>query len=348
MTLTVAELAARLGAPCEGDTAAVIARAASLRDAAPGDVTFLSSGRYAALAASTRASAIVVKTDWKGACGAAALIRVSNPDGAFIRIAGFFAPPPPPPPPPGIHPTAVVAPDAELGAGVSIGPHAVVESGARLGEGTIVGAGAYVGHGAVLGRQCRLYPLASLREYVRLGDRVVVHNGAVVGSDGFGYYPDAEKRWQKIPQVGVVVVGNDVEIGANATIDRARFGETRIEDGCKIDNLVQIGHNVVIGAHTAIAGQAGFAGSTIVGRHCMIGGQAGFVGHLEVGDGTVIGAQAGVIGDIPAGSFVAGMPALPHDIYMRQQALVGRLPKMREALKDLQARLTALEERVVS
>ncbi|MFO7535566.1 MAG: UDP-3-O-(3-hydroxymyristoyl)glucosamine N-acyltransferase [Kiritimatiellia bacterium] len=345
MTLTVAELAAKLGAPCEGDVSAVIRRAAALRDAAPGDVTFLSSARYATQAASTQASALVVKTDWKGSCGAPALIRVPNPDAAFIRIAGLFAPPAPPLPPPGIHPTAVVAPDAELGPGVSIGPHAVVESGARLGEGTMVGAGAYIGHGVVLGRHCRLYPHVSLREHVRLGDRVIVHNGAVIGSDGFGYYPDAEKHWQKIPQVGVVVIGNDVEIGANTTIDRARFGETRIEDGCKIDNLVQVGHNVVIGAHTAVAGQAGFAGSAIVGRHCMVGGQAGCAGHLEVGDGAIIGAQSGVIGDVPPGAFVAGMPALPHATQMRQQALLGRLPKLREAVAALEARLKALEER---
>ena len=345
MHLTVAELAAKLGAPCEGETAATIRRAASLKDAGEGDVTFISSPRYAALAAASPATAIVVKSDWQGPCGPAARIRVPNPDAAFIRIAALFAPPPPPPAPPGVHPTALVAADAVLGAGVSIGPYAIVEPGARIGDGTAVGPYCYVGHGVTVGRDCRLYPQVSIREHCRLGDRVVLHNGVVIGSDGFGYNPDAEKHWKKIPQVGVAVIGNDVEIGANTTVDRARFGETRVEDGVKIDNLVQVGHNAVIGAHTAVAAQAGFAGSTIVGRHVLVGGQAGFAGHMEIGDGAVVGAQSGVIGDIPAGSSVLGMPAIPRDQFMRQQAMLGRLAKLREQAAALEARLKALEER---
>jgi UDP-3-O-[3-hydroxymyristoyl] glucosamine N-acyltransferase len=345
MAMTVAELAAKLGAPCEGDTAALIRRAASLRDAVAGDVTFLSSQRYAAQAATSPATALVVKTDWSGPCGPAARIRVPNPDAAFIRIASIFAPPPPPRPVPGVHPSAHVAPDAVLGEGVSIGPGAVVESGVRIGANTQVGPNVVIGFCATIGRDCRLYPLVSIREHCRLGDRVIVQNGAVIGSDGFGYYPDAQKHWQKIPQVGVVVVGNDVEIGANATIDRARFGETRLEDGVKLDNLCQVGHNVIIGAHTAVAGQAGLAGSTVVGRHVMIGGQAGFAGHLEVGDGAIVGAQAGVIGDVEPGAFVSGMPAIPRIQFNRQQVMMGRLPELRKQLAALEARLKALEER---
>ncbi len=348
MILTVAELAARLGAPCEGNTGATIRRAASLRDAGEGDVTFLSSNRYAEQAAASSASAIVVKADWQGPCGPKALIRVPNPDAAFIRIASLFAPPALPLPPPGAHPTAIVSPDTVLGAGVSIGPYAVVEPGVRIGDGTVVGPHCYVGHGVTLGRDCRLYPLASIREHCRLGDRVILHNGAVIGSDGFGYYPDSEKHWKKIPQVGVVVIGNDVEIGANTTIDRARFGETRLEDGVKIDNLVQVGHNVVIGAHTAVAAQVGFSGSTFVGRHVMVGGQAGFSGHLEVGNGAIIGGRSMVLGDIPAGMFASGQPALAHATDMRQLAMVARLPKLREQWAAMEARIKSLEERLSS
>jgi UDP-3-O-[3-hydroxymyristoyl] glucosamine N-acyltransferase len=345
MNLTVAELAARLGASCEGETGVAIRRAASLRDAVEGDVTFLASGRYAAQAAASKASAIVVKADWHGPCGAAALIRVPNPDAAFIRIASFFAPPAPPAPAPGVHPTAIVSPEAVLGAGVSVGPYAVIEAGARIGDGTVVGPHCCVAFGVTLGRDCRLYPLVSIREHCRLGDRVILQNGAVIGSDGFGYYPDAEKHWKKIPQVGVVVIGNDVEIGANTTIDRARFGETRIEDGAKIDNLVQVGHNVVIGAHSAVAAMAGFSGSTIVGRHVMVGGQAGFTGHIEIGDNAIIGARSMIIGDVPAGAFVSGQPATAHAADMRQQAMVARLPKLREQWAAMEARLKSLEER---
>ncbi len=345
MAMTVAELAAKLGAPCEGETSARLCRAAALREAGEGDVTFLSSTRYAAQAAASRATAIVVKADWKGLCGAGALIRVPNPDAAFIRIAGLFAPPAPPAPPAGIHSTAVVAPSAVLGEGVSVGPFAVIEAEAVIGAGTVIGPHAVVGFGVTIGAGCRLYPLVSIREHCRLGDRVIVHNGAVIGSDGFGYYPDSNKHWQKIQQVGIVEIGNDVEIGANTTIDRARFGVTRIEEGVKLDNLIMVAHNCVIGAHTAVAGQAGFAGSTVIGRHVMVAGQAGFCGHLEVGDGAIIGAQAGVTGDVAAGSFVLGMPAQPRAQEMRQKALVARLPKMREQLAALEARLKALEAR---
>ncbi len=345
MTLTVAELAARLNAACEGDTAVVIRRASSLRDAGEGDITFLSSARYSEQAARTRAGAIVVPEDWNGTCPAPARIRVPDPDAAFIRVAAFLAPPALPRPAPGIHPNALVAPDAILGAGASIGPFSVIEPGVRIGDGTVVGAQCYVGHGVTIGRDCFLYPQVSIREYCRIGDRTILHHGVVIGSDGFGYAPDSQKRWRKIPQVGVVTIGNDVEIGANTTVDRARFGETRIEDGVKLDNLVQVAHNVTIGAHSALAAQVGIAGSTRLGRHMTVGGQAGFAGHLDVGDGVAIGGQAGVIADIPAPGFYSGFPAIPHTQEMRRQVLLSRLPKLREQLAALEARLKKLEER---
>lgn len=345
MTMTVAELAARLQLPFEGDGAARLRRPMALPDAGEGDVTFLTSGRYAAAAARTRATAIVVPDDWSGACPAPARLRAADPDAAFTRVALLLAPPPPPPPPPGVHPDARVSPDAVLGEGVSIGPFTVIEPGVRVGAQTVVGPQCYIGHGTTIGQDSRLYPQVVIREGCRLGDRVVLHPGVVIGSDGFGYKPDAQRRWEKIPQVGVVVIEDDVEIGALTAVDRARFGETRIEAGVKVDNLVQVAHNVVIGAHSIVAGQAGFAGSTRVGRRVLVGGQAGFSGHLEVGDDVALGGRAAVMSDLPKPGFYSGAPAIPHAQDLRQMAMLSRLPKLREQVAALEARLRKLEER---
>lgn len=341
MGLKASDLAARLEGSLEGDGTVDVVRAASLSDAGPGDISFLANPRYAAQVQSTRASVVIVGADWAGAAGSPAVIRVANPDEAFARVALWLAPPAPVYAP-GVHPTAVVAADAVLGRDVSIGPLCVIESGACVGDRTVLVAHCVIGRGAMIGPDCRLYPLVSVREDVRIGARVIIHNGAVVGSDGFGYVPKGG-RWVKIPQVGTVVVGDDVEIGANTTIDRARFGETRIGDGAKLDNLVQVAHNVTIGAHSAVAAQVAFAGSVTIGRGVRVGGQAAVSGHLTVGDGAVIGGQAGVTKDVPAGVFVSGYPAMPHEKTTRLQAYVGRLPKLRDQVADLEKRIVQLE-----
>jgi UDP-3-O-[3-hydroxymyristoyl] glucosamine N-acyltransferase len=338
--MTVNDLAARVNGRVEGDGSVRISGVAALKDAEPGDISFLANPRYAAGVAETRASAVVVAADWTGK-SSATIVRVGNPDAAFAEIVEQLAPPPVAPAP-GIHPTAVIAADAVLGAGVSVGPHAVLEPGVRVGDRTAIGAGCCLGRATSIGRDGRLYPLVSTREGVAIGDRVIIHNGAVIGSDGFGYVRE-KTGWKKIRQTGTVAIGDDVEIGANVTIDRARFGKTVIGNGVKIDNLVQIAHNVEIGEGTAIAAQTGISGSSTVGRNAMLGGQTGIAGHLTIGDGAICGAQSGVTKDIPPGTFVSGYPAMPHDKAKRMHAHVMRLPELKETVKDLEKRVRALE-----
>lgn len=343
MSLTVGQIAAQLGAEVEGDAGRVIHAVAGVRDAGPEDIAFVSQARYAADAAASAAGALIVGRDWAVPVSAA-LIRVDKPEIAFARIAQAFVPPTPVPEA-GVHPTAIISPRANVGARPSIGPYAVIEADAVLGDDVVVGAQCYIGHGVQIGNQTRLYPQVSIREHCRVGARVIVHNGTVIGSDGFGYNVDQQGVRTKIPQIGIVVVGDEVEIGANVTIDRARFGKTRIGRGVKIDNLVQIGHNVVIGDHAVVVAQAGIAGSTIIGPKAILAGQAGVAGHLTVGAGAVVGAQAGVTKDVPTGVFVSGYPAAPHKEAAKQHAMVARLPELRARVAELQKRLEALENK---
>ncbi len=342
-SLTVEALAGMLGGACEGDGSPIIHGVAGIRDAGPGEIAFVANLRYAGDVATTRASAVIVAKAWDRP-SPAALIRVENPDAAFARAAALFAPPPIPDVP-GVHPTAVIAPDAELGEGVSIGPCVVVEPRARIGARTVLKAQVYVGHEAVIGEDCRIYPHVSIRERCHIGARVILHNGTVVGSDGFGYTADAKGVRTKIPQLGIVVIGDDAELGANVTVDRARFGKTVIGQGAKIDNLVQIAHNVVIGDHVVIVAQVGIAGSSTIGPHAVLAGQVGVSGHLDIGAGAIIGAQSGVSKDVPAGAMMFGSPAMPMDRAKRIHAYTMRLPEMREQLGDLLKRVAALEAR---
>lgn len=344
MRMTVGEIAQRLGIAVEGDAGVEIHGVAGIRDAAAGEIAFVSQERYAADAATTNASALLVGLEWKAPVSCA-LLKVEKPERAFAAVAGWFAPPAPEFAP-GVHPSAIISPDAVLGAGVHVGPLAVVEAGARIGDRSIIGAQTYVGHGVRLGADCRLFPQVSIREHCVLGDRVWIHNGTVIGSDGFGYDVDKRGVRTKQPQIGIVVIGDDVEIGANVTIDRARFGKTRIGKGVKIDNLVQVAHNVNIGDHSVLVAQVGIAGSTSIGEKSIFAGQAGAIGHLTIGPGTIVGAQSGVLTDVPAGSYVLGFPAVPQKQAARQYAAISRLPELRERLLAMQKRLDALEARL--
>jgi UDP-3-O-[3-hydroxymyristoyl] glucosamine N-acyltransferase len=342
--ITVAELAQKLGVAFEGDGSCQIKGIAGIRDAVPGDIAFVANPRYASDAAQTKASAVIVTKNWTRPCPAV-LIRADDPDKAFAQVALLFAPPPVIPAP-GIHPAAVIAKDVRLGADVSVGPHCVLEPGVKVGDRTVLYAGCYLGHGVTVGSDTKLYPHVTVREYCRIGNRNIIHNGTVIGSDGFGYNVDKQGVRTKIPQIGIVVIGDDVEIGANVTVDRARFGKTRIGNGVKIDNLVQIAHNVTLGDHAVIVAQVGIAGSAEIGAHTVVAGQAGVAGHVVVGEWCMVGGQAAVTKDVPSKSFVSGYPAMPHDKATRIHAHVMRLPDLKERVGELEKRLQALEQKL--
>jgi len=335
VTFTLQELATLCGGELIGDPKLQITGAASLGEATPGEISFFANRKYIQLLRKTRASAIFVPPDF-GEPINAAQVRVLNPTKAFEQVVLKFAPRPITIAP-GIHPTAVVDPNVQLGERVSIQPLAVIEAGAIIGDETTVGAGSYIGHETVIGSACHIYPRVTIRERCKIGSRVIIHSGAVIGADGFGFEM-VDGRQQKIQQLGIVQIDDDVEIGANTTVDRARFGRTWIQRGVKIDNLVQIAHNVVIGKNSVIVAQTGISGSTRVGERVMMGGQVGVVGHLEIGDGTAIGAQSGISKSTPGGAWF-GSPAVPLAEAKQQIAWIHRLGR-------LFARVKAIEEKL--
>jgi len=335
MTFTLQELARTSGGELIGDPTLQITGAASLVEATPGEISFFGNRKYIGLLRKTRASAIFVPPDFAEPINAAH-IRVSNPTKAFEEVLLKFAPKPITFAP-GVHSSAVVDPSAQLGERVSIQPLAVIEPGARIGDDTIIGAGSYVGQETVIGSACLIYPNVTIRERSRIGSRVIIHSGAVIGADGFGFEM-VEGRHEKIQQLGIVQIDDDVEIGANTTVDRARFGRTWIQQGVKIDNLVQIAHNVVIGKNSVIVAQTGISGSTRVGERVTMAGQVGIVGHVEIADGSVIAAQSGVSKSVPGGVWF-GYPARPIEETKQQIAWIRRLGKLFERVKEIEKKL---------
>ena len=335
MTFTLRDIANISGGELIGDPSLQITGAASLAEAMPGEISFFGNPKYIHLLRKTRASAVFVLPDFTEAIGAAQ-IRVSNPTKAFEQVVLKFAPKPIQFAP-GIHPSAVIDRGVELGERVSIQPHAVIEAGVKVGDGAVIGAGSYIGHEAVIGQACLIYPRVTIRERSRIGSRVIIHSGAVIGADGFGFEM-VDGRQQKIQQLGIVQIDDDVEIGANTTIDRARFGRTWIQDGAKIDNLVQVAHNVVIGKNTVVAAQTGIAGSVQIGQRVLIGGQVGIIGHIEIGDNTAIGAQSGISKNISGGTWWAS-PAVPLAEAKQQIAWLRRLGKLLARVKEIEKKL---------
>lgn len=335
----LSELAELAGGTVRGDGSAVITGAAPLEDAGPGDVSFVAGKKYLGLLARTRAAAVVMR-DADGAPPGLNLVLAGNPELAFARILGALRPQAFPPP--GVHPKAEVHPGARLGADVSVQPFSVIEDGASVGDRAVLFPGVYIGKGAEIGPDCVIYPGVIVRERCRIGARVIIHSNAVVGSDGFGYARD-KARYIKMPQAGIVRVGDDVEIGACVTIDRATLGETVIGRGTKIDNLVQIAHNVRVGEDTVIVAQAGIAGSTRVGSRVQLGGQSGVNGHISIGDDVGIGAKSGVVQDIPSRGVYSGYPAMPHTEWLRAQNLYSKLPELKKKISELEKRIAGLE-----
>jgi len=333
VTTTLRELAEGLDGRLDGDPARQVTGVAALADAGAADVAFVSLPRYAGAAAASSAGCLVVPEDWTPPADAAAraVLYVKNVNRAMVRAAEMLCRPLPVPPA-GVHAKAAVADSADLGADVHVGPCAVVGEHVRVGDRTRIRAGAVVADEAAVGADCDIHSGAVIRERCRLGDRVIVHAGSVIGSDGFGYLP-GEDGPEKIPQLGTVEIGDDAEIGAGVTVDRARFGATRIGRKVKIDNLVQIAHNVEVGDGTVIVAQVAIAGSTRIGRGCQIAGQAAIDGHLTIGDGARVGAKAGVTKDVPPGTDVSGYPAVEHREHLRQQAALRRSAEVLDWLK---------------
>jgi UDP-3-O-[3-hydroxymyristoyl] glucosamine N-acyltransferase len=318
---SLGELAVRFGLELRGDPALLVSHVATLSQAGTGSLSFLANSRYRKLLGASRATAILVGPGDADACPAAALID-PNPYLAYARIAGLIHPPTSVAP--GIHPSAVVASDARIAASASVGPLSVIEAGAELGERAQVGAGCTILAGARVGADTCLMPRVTLYARVRIGERCLLHAGAVIGADGFGFAADAG-TWVKVPQVGSVRIGDDVEIGANTTIDRGAIEDTVVENGAKLDNQIQVGHNVVIGAHTAIAACTGISGSTTIGQRCMIGGMVGFAGHLTIADDVSITGCSLVSASIrQAGSYSSGMPTVETRAWRRMVAHLRR------------------------
>jgi len=342
MKKTLAEIAKEIQGRVVGDGALLIKGIAGIKEARPGDLTFLANDKYIPLAAATAASAIIVGKDVL--VEGKTVVQTDDPSVAFSKII-FMVKQDLTPKIKGVHPTAVIDPSAVIGEGVGIGPHVVIEKGTKIGRKTVICAGCFVGQQTVLGDDCLIYPNVTLRENVTIGDHVIVHSGTVVGADGFGYAL-VDGVHVKIPQMGTVVIEDDVEIGACVTIDRARFDKTFIGRGTKIDNLVQIGHNVHVGRHCIIIALAGIAGSCKIGDHVIVAGQAGLGGHLNIGDGAVIAAQSGVIKDVPPGAKMFGTPAKEYRTAVREMGLAGRLPQYVEKIAAMEKRIKSLEEKL--
>ncbi len=346
-SITLQQLAELVGGKlCDGNADSLITGLNSIRDARPGEVTFLGNARYLPALKTTRAAAALVPDDLptQEAQPGLALIRVTNPTLAFSSVIRHFMPPDVAVTP-GVHPTAVVASDAVLDPQqVSIGAHVVIETGAFIGNGTRIHSGAFVGRGVHLGSNCVLHANAVVKERCIIGNRVILHSGAVIGSDGFGY-EIVQGRHIKIDQVGIVQIDDDVEIGSCATIDRARFGRTWIGEGTKIDNLVQIGHNCIIGKHCIIVSQTGISGSTRLGNYVTMGGQVGVAGHLEIGDKVMLFAKSGVTKSIPDAGAYTGYPARPLMEGRKMLSLPARIPDLIDRVRELEKKLAALEAR---
>jgi UDP-3-O-[3-hydroxymyristoyl] glucosamine N-acyltransferase len=335
MGTTLGELAVRFGLELAGNPDEVVGSVATLQSAAPGSVSFLANPRYRRHLADTRASAVVLDAASADACPVAALIA-ANPYAAFARIAQVLHPRPPTTP--GVHPSAVVDPAARVAPDAAVGPQAVIEAGVEIGPRAVIGAGSIVMQGARIGADSQLVARVTVYPGVSIGERCVLHAGAVIGADGFGFAPDRD-GYVKVPQIGSVRIGNDVEIGANTTVDRGAIEDTVLEDGVKLDNLVQVGHNVRIGEHTVVAGCAGISGSTTIGKRCMIGGAAGTVGHIELGDDVLITGLTMVTRSLKEpGIYSSGLPAVPAAEWRKTVARLHRLQRLEKRVAALEGR----------
>jgi UDP-3-O-[3-hydroxymyristoyl] glucosamine N-acyltransferase len=333
------DLAEQLSCRLEGDGSVEIQRLAGLEQAGPGDLTFFANPKYTGALRRTRAAAVILGESAPSV--ACAMLRAKDPYLAFVNALSFFVVSPQPAS--GVDQFSRVAPDATLGRDVSIGPFVSVGRGACIGDRTVIYPNVSIGDRTVIGDDCVIHSQVAIRERIVLGNRVIVQNGAVIGGDGYGFVRRADGTHQKIPQTSVVVVEDDVEIGANTTIDRPAIGETRIQAGAKIDNLVQIGHGVNVGRNALLAAQVGIAGSTSIGEGVILGGQVGVAGHVTVGKNAAAVGQSGITNSIPDGAFVSGYPAIDNREWLKSSAIFRKLPAIRKKVAELEQRVLELE-----
>jgi UDP-3-O-[3-hydroxymyristoyl] glucosamine N-acyltransferase len=335
------ELAERLDCRLEGDGEVDIVRVAGIQQAGPGDVTFLANPKYEKTLQQTSASAVILRDD--AAAAPCAMLRAPDPYLAFARAVGLFAPAWRPAP--GVHPMSAVASDVSLGADVSIGAFVAIGEGASVGDRTVIFPNVTIGPGSRVGGDCVVHANVSIRERVTIGNRVVLQDGVVIGGDGYGFVRRGDGTHEKIPQVATVVIEDDVELGANTTVDRPAVGETRVKAGTKIDNLVMIGHGVTVGRNVLMAAQVGVAGSTDIDDDVIFGGQVGVGGHLTIGRGAVAVGQSGVTNSLNPGAMVAGYPAIDSREWRKASVVFRRLPELKRRIAALEARLEALDRR---
>lgn len=330
--MKLADLARHLGATLQGDPTGKVTRVAGIETAAPGDLTFVSNPKYAAMARTTKATAILVEPNFPEI--PTATLRIENPYLAFARAIEFFYQSPAYAP--GIHPTAAIAPTARIGANPHIGAYAVIGDNVVIGDNAVILPHVVIYPDVHAGDNLFAHAHAIVREHCHLGDNVILQNGAIIGADGFGFARQSDGAWYKILQSGPAVLEDAVEIQANACIDRASIGETRIQTGAKVDNLVQVGHGSTVGPNTLLCAQVGLAGSTTIGKNVILAGQVGVAGHCTVGDGAMATAQSGIPGDVDPGKIVSGYPAIDNRQWLRSVALFNRLP---ELFRDIKSKL---------
>ena len=338
---TLGELALLLNGELRGPADLMIEGIAAIESATPRDITFITQRRYARLAGQSRAAAFIVAPEHAGL--GRPLIIVPHPYLAYARVAALFAPALARWP--GVSDLAFLGREVELGREVAVAPLVFIGDNVSLGDGATIMPGCILGNDVHIGAETLLYPNVTVLDRCRIGERCIIHSGTVIGSDGFGFVPGQDGH-TKIPQLGIVVIEDDVEIGANCAIDRGALGETRVGRGVKMDNLVHLAHNVVVGEHSFLVAQVGVAGSTKLGKHVALGGQAGVVGHIELGDRVQVGAQAGVTHSLPSGQKVIGSPARPGEEFARINALLAKLPEIYRRLKELEQQITELSARL--
>jgi UDP-3-O-[3-hydroxymyristoyl] glucosamine N-acyltransferase len=343
--MKLGEIAQKLDCKLEGDAQTEVRGVAGIESAASGELTFISNPRYRQAARTTRASAVLIARDVaverEAGLPPLALLRSEDPYLDFARAIGFFYTPPRYAP--SVHPTAVIAASAQIAAGAHIGPYCYVDEGAVLGRNAVLHSFVAIYRGARIGHDFFAHAHAVVREDCRIGDRVILQNGVIVGGDGFGFAKQRDGRWYKMLQAGVTVIGDDVEIQANACVDRATVGETRIGAGAKLDDLVLVGHASSVGENTLLCGQVGLAGTTRIGNNCILAGQVGCAGHLTVGDGATITSQSGVPGDVPPGALYSGYPATENRQWLKTAAAISRLPELAKTVRQLEAEVAKLK-----